>query len=364
MNSKHVISKKRCVGIAVAIHLAALGFSAYGWSISGTVKNTSGDALAGVDITVKESATPSTTTDENGNFLLEHETSVKPLMNSVKASSFSAQLVRGELQIRSPHDGAMELSLVNCAGQTLWASKAVSKQGVARVAFPKKLGSGITFLQIKNSKGVEYHSMGWGPDGLYIKNTQLTARSSSSADINEETYPTILFKKADYHDTSLVMTSEKMTDVNMVMTKNEKICPLPTQLRWVDSGMVVGIKPDNNHKIVSVKDPTIQKYNGKYLIYCTVYNTTANTWSMQFIQFEKFSEANNQTPFFMDQVNGFGGYKCAPELFYFAPQDLWYLIWQQQDPAYSTTKTPDNPRSWSAPKQFYQNGRIPNAPNL
>jgi hypothetical protein len=66
----------------------------------------------------------------------------------------------------------------------------------------------------------------------------------------------------------------------------------------------------------------------------------------------------------MDQVQGFSGYKCAPELFYFAPQDLWYLIWQQQDPAYSTTKTPDNPNSWSAPKRFYPGGQIPKAPQL
>ena len=85
---------------------------------------------------------------------------------------------------------------------------------------------------------------------------------------------------------------------------------------------------------------------------------------MQFIQFDDFSKANDAKPIFMDQVQGFSGYKCAPELFYFAPQDLWYLIWQQQDPAYSTTKSPDKPNSWSAPKRFYQSGKIPNAPSL
>jgi hypothetical protein len=57
----------------------------------------------------------------------------------------------------------------------------------------------------------------------------------------------------------------------------------------------------------------------------------------------------------MDQTSGFGDYKCAPELFYFEPQKLWYLIWQQQEPAYSTTTTPDNPNSWSTPKRFASN---------
>ena len=32
-------------------------------------------------------------------------------------------------------------------------------------------------------------------------------------------------------------------------------------------------------------------------------------------------------------------------------------------PAYSTTKTPDNPNSWSAPKRFYPNG-TPGFPSL
>jgi hypothetical protein len=146
-------------------------------------------------------------------------------------------------------------------------------------------------------------------------------------------------------------------------TVNLVTCQLPTDLNWTSSGILVDIKPDVSHNMASVKEPTIQKYNGNYLIYCTIFNKTNNMWSMQFIKFSDWSQADMVTPYFMDQTPGFSGYKCAPQLFYFEPQNLWYLIWQQQDPAYSTSTTPDNPQSWSTPKRFYSTA-IPNAPTL
>ena len=45
---------------------------------------------------------------------------------------------------------------------------------------------------------------------------------------------------------------------------------------------------------------------------------------------------------------------AAPQVFFYQPQRLWYLIFQttasQYQPVYATTKTIDDPRSWSAPK--------------
>ena len=37
------------------------------------------------------------------------------------------------------------------------------------------------------------------------------------------------------------------------------------------------------------------------------------------------------------------GYRAAPEVFYFAPQKLWYLIFQGGDPFYSTTANIGDP---------------------
>lgn len=365
MNTKKGTWRSRSVIITLAAHLAAFSINSYGWSVTGTVKTKTGVALSGVNVTVKDSANYSDTTDANGSFSLESPTSSKNIMQENRSGSYSAKLVKGELLVRSPRDGALKLSLVDCSGRTLWSANAVSTKGIARTAFPAKLSRGIVFLQISHSNNVEYYSMGWGPDGLHMEPSHSINNTATTKTAQVPTFPTLLFKKTDYRDTSFSLTSKDMTNVEVVMAQNEKVCPLPTTLKWQSSGILVNIKPDgSSHKIVSVKDPTIQKYKDKYLIYCTVYNTSNSTWSMQFIQFSDFSQADAATPTFMDQVSGFGGYKCAPELFYFAPKQLWYLIWQQQDPAYSTTTTPDDPKSWSAPKRFYANGSIPNAPKL
>jgi hypothetical protein len=359
MNTKSGTYGTRYKTTALAVLLTAFGMSAYGWSVSGTVKILSdGIPLSGVAVTVKDSSKYSTSTNENGNFKLESAVSILNSRTIGNAGSYSAQVIHGELIVRSPRDEVIKLSLLNCLGRTVLSSYLTSSQGVAKIALPSDLGRGMVFLSIHHANGTEYKALGWG---LNCGSGTVCPRSvayTAAVAVN----PIILFKKSGYNDTSFAMTSENMNNVSIVMTPvATQNCSLPTTLKWQSSGILVNIHPDTKHPIVSVKDPTIQKYNGKYLIYCTVYNTksvsgSSQGWSMQFIQFTDFSQADAVTPVFMDQISGFSGYKCAPELFYFEPKKIWYLIWQQQDPAYSTTTTPDNPNSWSAPKKFYPNG--------
>jgi hypothetical protein len=364
MNTKRGAQGTRSTTIALAVLLAAFGMNAHGWSVSGTVKSSTGTVLSGVAVTVKDSAKYSATTDASGNFSLVSPTAVLSSRAEI-SSSYSVQLAHGELQVRCPRDGSIGLSLVNSMGRSIWTADAVSAQGVARVAFPTKLAHGAIFLQIRHANGVENHSVVWGADGMHIAPSQSAATSASvTSAAAAAAYPVLQFKKTDYRDTSFSMTSETMTNVAVVMAAvSTQTCSLPTTLKWSSSGILVDIKPDGSHNMASVKDPTIQKYNGNYLIYCTIYNQTNSTWSMQFIKFSDFSQAAAVTPFFMDQVSGFSGYKCAPELFYFEPKNLWYLTWQQQDPAYSTTTTPDVPSSWSAPKSFFS-GAMPGGISL
>src|SRR5262249_7406132 len=47
------------------------------------------------------------------------------------------------------------------------------------------------------------------------------------------------------------------------------------------------------------------------------------------------------------------GYHAAPEVFFFAPQNKWYLIYQSGPPTYSTNDDIDNPAGWSPPFPFY-----------
>lgn len=353
------------VKVVLTVFFATLGMNVYGWSISGIVKSSSGDVLSGVAVTVQDSSEYSTVTDGHGTFMLESPTvSVAPDgITSRKTAMNFVRIAGKELLATTSLTGSLKLSLMDCLGRTVWSTVATPANSILSCRLPDKLGTGVMFLRIRHADIEECHATISIAGGLSVKPSQVTIKNSDLKSASMVSCPTILFKKTGYLDTSFSMTSTDMVDVSVTMTPDEPTCELPGgTLRWQSSGIIVNIKPNTGHSIVSVKDPTIQKYNDKYLIYCTVYNTSVSTWSMQFIEFSDFSQADDATPFFMDQVPGFSGYKCAPELFYMESENLWYLIWQQQDPAYSTTTTPDDPGSWSSPRTFYS-GSMPKPPN-
>jgi hypothetical protein len=157
-------------------------------------------------------------------------------------------------------------------------------------------------------------------------------------------------------------------------------------LKWKSTGVLVRPQNDPTHFLYSIKDPTIFRYKDKWQIYATAFmvsgpaaagllNPNTNSpaagprrgggggWSMVHLSFADWKDAPNAKLFYMDTVPGFGGYKCAPEVFYFAPQKKWYFIFQTQRPAYCTSDTPDDPKSWTAPQQFFTPDiRTPNLP--
>ena len=157
-------------------------------------------------------------------------------------------------------------------------------------------------------------------------------------------------------------------------------------IQWKSTGVLVAPQNDATHFLYSVKDPTISRYKDKWEIYATAYmvsgpaaaallNPDTNQpapsgrrgggggWNMIHTSFADWKDAPNAKLFYMDTVPGFGGYKCAPEMFYFTPQKKWYYTFQTQPPAYATSETPDDPTSWSTPQQFFERGTpLPNLP--
>lgn len=157
-------------------------------------------------------------------------------------------------------------------------------------------------------------------------------------------------------------------------------------IKWKSTGVLLAPQNDPTHFLYSVKDPTIFRYKDKWEVYATAFmvsgpaaaalvNPSTNPpatgprrgggggWSMVHASFADWKDAPNAKLFYMDTVPGFGGYKCAPEVFYFAPQKKWYFIFQTQRPAYCTSETPDDPKSWTAPQQFFPpNLPTPNLP--
>jgi hypothetical protein len=140
-------------------------------------------------------------------------------------------------------------------------------------------------------------------------------------------------------------------------------------LKWVSTAPLVVPQNDPTHFLFSVKDPTVSFINGRWEVYATanmVMGPAAAplaepgaarpargaTWNMVHLSFRDWKDAPKAKLFYMDDA-GFDGYKCAPEVFYFAPQKKWYYTFQTQAPAFSTSKTPGDPESWSKPENFF-----------
>ncbi|MBI1387182.1 MAG: glycoside hydrolase [bacterium] len=143
----------------------------------------------------------------------------------------------------------------------------------------------------------------------------------------------------------------------------EPVQPISTPLQWTSSDVLVKPVTDETHSIVSIKDPTVVHYDGLWHIYATAYSTSARTWNMVYLNFKDWSEAANANLYYMDQNPNLRGYHCAPNLFYFRPHKKWYLVFQSQQPQFSTTDDISKPETWSKPEDFFET-RPTSAPRL
>ncbi len=127
---------------------------------------------------------------------------------------------------------------------------------------------------------------------------------------------------------------------------------LPSSFQWSSSGVLISPHADS-HNIIAVKDPSVVYYSGQWYVAALTVNSSG-AYGMEFIHFSDWSQANSATPVYADQTAIGGGYQTAPQLFYFTPQKLWYLIYQTGSNAgYSTNPDITNPYGWSATKYFY-----------
>ncbi|MGN9907838.1 non-reducing end alpha-L-arabinofuranosidase family hydrolase [Phytohabitans sp. LJ34] len=130
--------------------------------------------------------------------------------------------------------------------------------------------------------------------------------------------------------------------------------PLPTTFEWKSSGILVSPQADAAHPVVSVKDPTVVRFNNRWYVYATTANTAGN-WSLVHFNFAEWSEAASAPQYHIDRNPAIGsGYRAAPQLFYFAPKRKWYLVYQTGLPSFSTADDPGRPETWTAPRNFQE----------
>jgi endo-1,4-beta-xylanase len=128
---------------------------------------------------------------------------------------------------------------------------------------------------------------------------------------------------------------------------------LPGSFQWQSSGALISPQSNAAHNLVAIKDPSVVFYNGQWNVFASSVDSSGN-YSMVYLHFTNWSQANSATQSYLDQTPIGSGYKTAPQVFYFAPQNLWYLVYQTGGNAsYSTNPDITNPAGWSAPKNFY-----------
>ena len=128
---------------------------------------------------------------------------------------------------------------------------------------------------------------------------------------------------------------------------------VPSTYSWSSSGVLISPKSDSSHSLVSIKDPSVVYYNGRWHVFASTTNSSGS-YSMVYLNFTDWSQASSATQYYLDKSAIGTGYRAAPQIFYFAPQSLWYLVYQTGGNAsYSTNTDISNPTGWTAPKHFY-----------
>ena len=124
-----------------------------------------------------------------------------------------------------------------------------------------------------------------------------------------------------------------------------------TENNWKVSDPVLLPGTEGSVDEVSVKDPSIVFFEGMWHLFFTARSKTEYTTS--YVSAKELAGLQTAQRHELEVIRGESRYGCAPQVFYFEPQDQWYLIFQNRDayyqPAFSTTKTIAKPETWSQP---------------
>ena len=128
---------------------------------------------------------------------------------------------------------------------------------------------------------------------------------------------------------------------------------------WRASGALLGPDTSGVDPQVSIKDPTVVYAEGKWHLFVTV-RMQSSPVRIEYLSFTDWAQAETAPRTILGLHDQ---YYSAPQVFYFAPQQRWYLVYQMADkqrtprfgPFFSTTTTISDPQSWSRPAPLVTN---------
>lgn len=141
--------------------------------------------------------------------------------------------------------------------------------------------------------------------------------------------------------------------------------PRSPQLRWQVSPPILDVDPQRlpesaEHPWVAVKDPSVVFYQDRWHLFCTLRKAKQGDGRIRigYLSFTDWQDAKSAD---WSVLNLTLGYHGAPQIYYFAPQQKWYLIYQASDetrglkygPCFSTNDRIDQPENWTLPEPLY-----------
>jgi hypothetical protein len=128
---------------------------------------------------------------------------------------------------------------------------------------------------------------------------------------------------------------------------------------WNYSAPLIAPEPRQQDPSRAQKDPTVVFHGGRWHVFMTV--KLPGRSAIEHCSFQRWEDAD-RSPRTILKVSQ-SDYYCAPQVFYFAPHERWYLIYQMGVPeakfmwvAYSTTTTIADPNSWTQARPILDGG--------
>jgi endo-1,4-beta-xylanase len=127
---------------------------------------------------------------------------------------------------------------------------------------------------------------------------------------------------------------------------------VPARFQWSSSGPILSPVSDAKHDLVSIKDPSIVYYKGKWHIFVSTV-AVGGIYSIAYVGVSDLRDTSSAAFYYLDQTPALVGYHAAPQVFYFRPQNKWYLVFQSGPPQFSTNDDVSNPAGWTRPANFF-----------
>jgi hypothetical protein len=126
-------------------------------------------------------------------------------------------------------------------------------------------------------------------------------------------------------------------------------CALPTNFAWTSTRPLASPQ----HGWIALKDFSCVNYNGQFIVYMSTVNSSGN-YGGGMMTFTNWYQMATATQYAMPVAT------VAPTLIYFAPKNIWVLIyqWGPWSFSYLTSPDPTKPTGWSGPNELYNGSSI------